>query len=211
MGKLSCPPAVGRGGVRSYGGEREGRKAAGERDMKTWHALELAVQKQYTPPAFPNSPVPSCIFSVSTSPSLQIMLKAPCPSHDSLDVWSWGNNSPQEQRDNGLPASTPVHSSSRPCATWECPSTRLNLLWSVTGCSGSHWYASKTLPHTSLGEDKWWTSDLRVKCWNVLHDTCFSWMEYFPIWGNASRFSNSGLQLAQSTPLNRDAAACYWE
>lgn len=35
MGKLSCPPAVGRGGVRSYGGEKEGRKAAGERDMKT--------------------------------------------------------------------------------------------------------------------------------------------------------------------------------
>lgn len=102
------------------------------------------------------------------------MLRAPCPSHDSLDVWSWGNNSPQEQRDNSLPASTSVHSSSRPCATWECPSTRLNLLWSVTGCSGSHWYASKTWPHTSLGEDKWWTSDLRVLCWNVFHETSFS-------------------------------------
>lgn len=53
MGKLSCPPAVGRGGVRSSGGEKEGRKAAGERDMKTWHASELAAQKQYTPLAFP--------------------------------------------------------------------------------------------------------------------------------------------------------------
>lgn len=144
------------------GGEKEGRRAAGERDMKTRHALELAVQKQYTPLTFPNSPIPSCIFSILTSPSLQIMLEAPCPSCDSLDVWSWGNNSPQEQRDNGLPASTPVRSPSRPCATWECPSTRLSLLWSVTGCSGSHWYASKTWPHTSLGEDKWRTSDLRV-------------------------------------------------
>lgn len=32
-------------------GKRE--KFGGDRDMKTWHALELAAQKQYTPQAFP--------------------------------------------------------------------------------------------------------------------------------------------------------------
>ena len=153
MGKLSCPPAVGRGGVRSYGGEKEGRKAAGERDMKTWHASELAGQKQYTPLAFPSLPVPSCIFSVSdlavssdhVKGSLSLPRLAGC-------LISGGTIHLKSKRDNGLPASTPVHSSSRPCATWECPWTGLNLLWSVTGCSGSHWY-STTWPHTSLGED----------------------------------------------------------
>lgn len=35
MGKRSCPPAVGRGGVRSKRRENEGRKEAEERDMKT--------------------------------------------------------------------------------------------------------------------------------------------------------------------------------
>lgn len=77
-GKLSCPPAVGWGGVRS--------SRAKKRDMKTWHALDLAVQKQYTPLAFPRLPF-------STLSSLQLMLKAHCPSQHSLDVWSHGDNS----------------------------------------------------------------------------------------------------------------------
>lgn len=123
----------------------------GRRNMKTWHALELPAQKQYTSLPFSDS---SLLSSISANPSLQIRLRAPWSSHDSLDVWSWGNNSPQDRRDNGVPASTPVHSSSRPCVTWECPSTRLSLLWSVTGCSASHWYASQTWPHTSRREDK---------------------------------------------------------
>lgn len=165
-GKLSCPPAVGWGGVRS--------SRAKKRDMKTWHALDLAVQKQYTPLAFPRLP-----FSILSS--LQLMLKAHCPSQHSLGVWSHGDNSLQEWRDNGLPASTPVRSSSRPCVTWECPSTTLNLLWSVSGCS----------PLTNLEEHK-----------RLIRDTYFSY-EYFLTDGNASCFSFSRPWLACSTLLHR--------
>lgn len=133
------------------------------------------------------------------------MFKALRPSHDSLDVWSWHKNSPQDQKDNGLPASTPVDSSSRPPVTWECPSIRQSLLWSVTGCSGSHWYASKTWPHTSLGEDGWWLSDLYV-----FHDTDFSQAQYFPIGGNASHLSYSSEQsCCRMLLVKKDLIRCW--
>lgn len=153
-------------------GRRE-KFGGGGRDIKTWHVLELTAQNNILLRLSPDSPVPSCILSISSSPSLQIMLKAPCPSHHSLDVWSRGNNPPREQRDNGWPASTPVHSSSWPAATWECPSSALNALWSVTGCCGSHRYASKIRPFTTLEEDKWLMLELRIQSstvvqWHIL-------------------------------------------
>lgn len=55
MGKLSCPPAVGRSrreNFRGCVGGGGGGAASGETDMKTLHAFALAVQKQYTPLVF---------------------------------------------------------------------------------------------------------------------------------------------------------------
>lgn len=45
MGKLSCPPAVGRGGVRSKGGEKEGRKACRGKRYENMTCLRIGSTK----------------------------------------------------------------------------------------------------------------------------------------------------------------------
>lgn len=89
MGKLSCPPAVGWGGVRSLGGAEggdRGKEGGRGKRYQNMTCLRIGSAKTIHSSGFPQLPAPSCISSVSTSPSPQIMLKAPFHSHDSLDV-----------------------------------------------------------------------------------------------------------------------------